>query len=144
MHRFLEAIAADYMTGTAISVNRSMTLGELSERFDADDFNAYPVVEGEDIVGLVTKFDFLKVFALKPTWMVPHYDELIRLTVDEVMTADFIYATPATKLTRVLQLMVEHRLRSVPVIATMRQLAGIISRGDVMRALRSCTQVSAS
>jgi CBS domain-containing protein len=140
VHRFLEATVADYMTGAAKSVNRTMTLDQLSARFDAEDYNAYPVVEGEEVVGLVTKFDFLKVFILKPTRMVPHYDELMSHTVDDVMTSDFIYVTPATKLTRALQLMVEHRIRSVPVIASMRQLVGMISRGDVMRALHDSTR----
>ena len=32
------------------------------------------------------------------------------------MTPEFIYVDPATKLTRVLQLMVDHRIRSVPVL----------------------------
>jgi CBS domain-containing protein len=42
-------------------------------------------------------------------------------------------------LVRVLQLMVEHRLRSIPAMGTGQHLVGIISREDVMRALRDCT-----
>jgi CBS domain-containing protein len=131
------------MTATAKSVDRTMTLDQLSWRFDADDYNAYPVVEGDEVVGVVTKFDFLKVFILKPTRMVPHYDELMSHTVDDVMTVEFIYVTPATKLTRALQLMVEHRTRSFPVIASIRNLVGMISRGDVMRALHDATRAPA-
>ena len=32
------------------------------------------------------------------------------------MTPEFIYVDPATKLTRVLQLMVDHRMKSIPVL----------------------------
>jgi CBS domain-containing protein len=52
------------------------------------------------------------------------------------MTSEFIYVGEDTKLTRVLQLMVDHRLRSMPVIDGGQRLAGIISREDVMRALQ--------
>jgi CBS domain-containing protein len=41
-------------------------------------------------------------------------------------------------LTRVLQLMIDHRLRSLPVIEGDQRLAGMISREDVMRALQHC------
>jgi CBS domain-containing protein len=54
------------------------------------------------------------------------------------MTRTFVYVRPLTKLTRVLQLMVEHRLRSIPVLEANQGLAGMISREDVLRALRRC------
>jgi CBS domain-containing protein len=37
---------------------------------------------------------------------------------------------------RVLQLMVSLKIRSFPVLGPNRQLLGVISRGDVMRALK--------
>jgi CBS domain-containing protein len=52
-----------------------------------------------------------------------------------VMTSDFIYVRPETRLTRVLQLMVEHRLRSIPVIDGDQKLAGMIARKDILKAL---------
>jgi CBS domain-containing protein len=54
------------------------------------------------------------------------------------MTSEFIYVGTDTRLTRVLQLMVDHRIRSMPVIGNDQRLAGIISREDVMRALQRC------
>jgi CBS domain-containing protein len=70
--------------------------------------------------------------------MVPRYSELMNRTVADVMISEFIYVRSDTKLTRVLQLMVEHRLRSIPVIDTDHRLAGIIAREDVVRALAAC------
>jgi CBS domain-containing protein len=140
LYQFLEEIVAGYMTSTVKTVTRDVTMGELQKCFEIDDFNAYPVVEDGEVVGLVTKFDFLKCFAMTPSRMMPRYDEIMAQAVAEAMTADFIYVNPATKLTRVLQLMVDHRIRSIPVIAEERRLAGIISREDTMRALRVCTR----
>jgi CBS domain-containing protein len=71
--------------------------------------------------------------------MMPHYNHLMKRTVADIMTSDFVYVGTDTKLTRVLQLMVDHRIRSIPVIDNDQQLAGIISREDVMRALQRCS-----
>ena len=135
MHRFLEATAGQYMTSMVKTVTRDTTMRELQRMYDEDDFNCYPVRENGDIVGLVSKFDFLKCFAFNPGRMVPAYDELLSRTVADVMTPEFIYVDPATKLTRVLQLMVDHRMKSIPVLDGEQRLAGIIAREDVMRAL---------
>ncbi len=115
-------------------------MDELNDLFASDDFNAYPVVDHLEVVGLVTKFDFLKCFALTLSSMVPRYDELMKRTVSDVMIHDFIYVNATTKWVRVLQLMVEHRLRSIPVMDADQHLVGIISREDIMRALRDCTR----
>ena len=135
MHRFLEASAGDYMTRTVKTVARDTTMRELQRMFDAVDFNAFPVRQDEDIVGLVTKFDYLKCFAFTPGRMVPSYDDLLARRVAEVMTPEFIYVDAATKLTRVLQLMVDHRIKSIPVLDVRQRLAGIIAREDIMRAV---------
>ncbi|MGB5904964.1 MAG: CBS domain-containing protein [Xanthobacteraceae bacterium] len=139
MYRFIEQTVEDYMTREVRTVSLDVTMNELNDLFAVDDFNAYPVVDQTQMAGLVTKFDFLKCFALTLSSMVPRYDELMKRTVTDVMTHEFIYVNTATKLVRVLQLMVEHRLRSIPVLGVGQCLVGIISREDVMRALRDCT-----
>ena len=135
MHRFLEATAGEYMTREVKTVSRDVTMRELQKLFDRVDFNSFPVRENGDIVGLVTKFDFLKCFAFTSGRMVPGYDDLLSQTVAEVMTPEFIYVDAATKLTRVLQLMVDHRMKSIPVLNADQRLVGIIAREDIMRAL---------
>jgi CBS-domain-containing membrane protein len=128
------------MTQTVKTVTRDTTMRELQRMFDEDDFNCYPVREGDDIVGVVSNFDFLKCFGFNPGRMVPAYDDLMSRTVGDVMTPEFIYVDPATKLTRVLQLMVDHRMKSMPVLNSQQRLAGIIAREDVMRALTECAR----
>ncbi|MBA4033238.1 MAG: transcriptional regulator [Bradyrhizobium sp.] len=141
MHRFLEATAGQFMTRTVKTVTRDTSMRELQRMFDEDGFNYYPVREGEDIVGVVSNFDFLKCFAFSPSRMVPAYDELLSRTVADIMTPEFIYVDPGTKLTRVLQLMVDHRMKSVPVLDANQRLAGIISREDIMRAVTESARV---
>src|SRR5258708_12395540 len=123
------------MTRDVKTVTRSVSLRELGDLFEKDDFNAYPVEEGSQMVGLVSKFDYLACFIFTPAHMIPRYDELMKRTVTDVMTSEFIYVGGDTKLTRVLQLMVDHRLRSLPVIDSDQRLAGMISPEDLIRPL---------
>jgi CBS domain-containing protein len=108
--------------------------------FERHDFNSFPVLDQGKMVGIVTKFDFLKAFAFTIGQMVPHYDDLMRRTVADVMSEAVVHVEPTTSLTRVLQVMVSRMTRSLPVMSPEGQLVGMISREDVMRALRESTQ----
>ena len=139
MESFIEQIVANHMTCDVKTVTRGVTLSELGDLFEREDFNTYPVEENGQVVGEVSKFDHLACFVFTPAHMMPRYNDLMKRTVTDIMTSEFIYVGPDTRLTRVLQLMVDHRIRSMPVIDGDQRLAGIISREDVMRALRRCT-----
>jgi CBS domain-containing protein len=140
MYRFLQCTAGEYMTRDVTTVTRDVTLRDLEALFEKHDFNSFPVVEEGKMLGIVTKFDFLRAFSFTTGQMVPHYDDLMKRPVAEVMTEAVVHIEPTAPLTRVLQLMVSLKARSFPVIGTERQLLGIISREDVMRALRDATQ----
>lgn len=139
MYKFLEQTVAGYMTSTVRTVTREQTVRDISAMFERDDFNSYPVEEEGQVIGIVTKFDLLKCFIFTPSQMIPPYQQLMQRTVGDLMTSEFIYVRTDTKLTRVLQLMVDHRIRSVPAIDDDHRLAGIIARRDVLRALADCS-----
>ena len=143
MYRFLEYTAQNYMTSAVRPVDRSATMRELEVLFRDYDFNTFPVVEDGSLVGVVTKFDFLKNFAFTADRMLPPYEELMSRSVGDVMTTELIHVAPTTRLTRVLETMVAHRARSLPVVGDDGKLAGIISREDVMRALDDATRTEA-
>jgi CBS-domain-containing membrane protein len=139
MYRFLSCTAAEYMTSPVRTVEKALTMRQLEALFRECDFNAFPVVEDARVLGIVTKFDFIRAFAFTTQQMVPHFDELMNLTVANVMTEAMVHVDPETPLTRVLQLMVNLRSRSFPVLDPAKRLVGVISREDVMRALRETT-----
>lgn len=139
MYRFLECRVGEYMTRSVTTVTRQVTMRELGALFEQHDFNAFPVVEKGEMLGIVTKFDFLRAFAFTTGQMVPHYEELMSRPVAEVMTEAVVHVEPTASLTRVLQLIVSLKTRSFPVVDADRQLVGVISREDVMRALREAT-----
>lgn len=135
MYKFLATTVGEYMTREPMTVSPGMTLAELEALFEERDFNAFPVVDGGRLVGLVTKFDFLKAFAFATTQMVPQYDALMQRTVGEVMTRAVVHVDADAPLPRALQLMVEMRARSFPVLDRAERLVGVIAREDLMRAL---------
>ena len=139
MYDFLQEAAANNMTRKVRSVAPETTLGDLYRMFAADDFEAYPVVRDDRLVGMVSKLDALKVFAFAKDQILPHYLDGMGTTVDEIMTTEVVAVEPDTGLQRVLQLMIEHRVKSIPVIDQSRSLVGIIARDDVMRAMERCT-----
>jgi CBS domain-containing protein len=143
VYRFLEQVVSDYMTRDVLSVAPTMSVRELGQRFKETDFNSFPVIDNGQVVGIVSKFDYLACFEFTPARMVPRYDDLMRRRVAGMMTREFIYVGRETKLTRVLQLMIEHRLRSLPIIDMDSRLSGIIAREDVIRALEFCAESEA-
>jgi CBS domain-containing protein len=111
-------------------VERETIIGQLGELFEKHDFSAFPVVEARKVLGIVTKFDFLRAFAFTSGQMIPHYDDLMRRPATNVMIEAIVHVDPTSPLTLVLHL----KIRSPD-----RQLVGMISREDVMRALRVTT-----
>jgi CBS domain-containing protein len=135
MRSFIGLRVSDAMTRPATAVSPQTTVAELETLVERTDFNSYPVLDGERLVGIVTKFDLLRNFIFTPEAMVPHYDVLMQRRVADIMQREVVTVSPETPLTRVLQMMVDRASKSFPVLSNAR-LAGIISREDVIRALR--------
>ena len=140
MYRFIEYTVGQYMTQHVKTVAPDVTLRELEAMFEQHDYNAFPVTDKKEMVGVVTKFDFLKAFAFTARELLPRYEELMGRAVAEVMTEAVVHVAPAAPLTRALQLMVNLKARSFPVVAPDGQLVGMISREDIMRALKDATR----
>lgn len=136
MYRFLECSVAQYMTTGLVVTRPEDTLEALEALFAQHDFNAFPVVSDKRLAGIVTKFDFLKAFVFSTSQMVPHYDELMSRKVADVMTRAVVDVRPDAPLTRVLAQMIELKARSLPVTDASGALVGIISREDIIRALK--------
>jgi len=135
MRGFLELTVSDAMTHPAATVDPDLTVRELETLFERYDYNSFPVVRDERLVGIVTKFDFLRTFIFTPQSIIPHYDALMQRRVGEIMREGVTAVAPDTPLTRVLQMMVDMTTKSFPVV-TRDRVVGIISREDIIRALR--------
>jgi CBS-domain-containing membrane protein len=139
MYEFLQETVANNMTTAVRSVTPETTVGDLYRLFAADDFDAYPVVQGGVLVGIVSKLDALKVFAFTEDQILPHYADGMGTPVNKIMSSDVVAVDPETKLQRVLQMLIKHKVKSLPVIDQRRNLVGIIARENVMQAMERWT-----
>ena len=142
MDRFLEARVADYMTCEVVTVRPDLPLAGLEALFTRYDFNGVPVMDGNVLVGMVTKFDVLRAYVFTPQRIMPPYAEIQRSPAARVMTREVITFPPDAPLTRVLQTMVDFRVKSFPVVEGDR-LVGMIAREDIVRALAAAASLPA-
>jgi len=138
MYEFLEETVANNMIRRVRSVAPDTSVRDLYRLFATDGFDAYPVVQDNVLVGMVSKLDALKVFAFTQQQLLPHYEDGMATMIEQIMSRDVVSVDPETKLQRVLQLLVEYRVKSLPVVDQDRKLVGIIAREDVMRAMERC------
>ena len=133
---FLDGRAKYVMTCETVAVLPRTTLGEAERIFEERGFNGLPVVNEHGLLlGMLTKFDTLRAFAFTRASRMPRYDELQQLPAERVMTRNPRTLHPETPLVRVLETMVRTRYKSLPVVRDGR-LMGIVSRKDLLRALR--------
>jgi CBS-domain-containing membrane protein len=134
MYRFLECTLSQYMTRSVKTVTRRITLRELEALFEQHDFNAFPIVEERKMVGIITKFDFLCGFIFTTGQMVRFGHHFFHQMVHEVMIMG--RWCMLNRHTIDLSSTIDGEPQSPH---ANRQLVGIISREDIMRALREAT-----
>lgn len=144
MYEFLEETVQQNMTVPARTVAPEMTVGDLLRLFDTNNVDAYPVESNRRLVGIVSKADALKAFALKQSYILPHYDDAMGTTVEEVMSRHVVTVEPDIRLQRVLYLMEKYHFKSLPVVDVGSRLLGMIARVDVIRALARCNRCQPS
>ena len=136
MHEFLQYTVEDVMSSPVVTVRPSTRLVEMEELFEKHGFNAFPVVDEVDqLVGVVGSMDLLKAFCFGEDTILPPYDQIMQTEVKNVMQRDIHVVWPRTLLTRVVQKIVDTGCKSFPVVEDDR-LTGMVSREDVIRALR--------
>lgn len=143
MYEFLDYQVRDVMS-EPVTLSADTSLAKTEELLEQRGFNGAPVVDAEgNMRGWVTSLDLLRAFDFPQDEILPSYEHVMRQSVESVMQRDILGVTPLAPLTRVLEKMADTRVRSFPVIDD-GALVGVISRRDVMRALRrACDGVAA-
>jgi CBS domain-containing protein len=130
----------DMMSTSPVTVGPMTSIGNLLALFDRHDFNAFPVVDHYNrLVGIVSKLDVLNLF-LEPCGSTPASDAVATTYVAGVMRRKPVFVEPHDAITAAGNLMVKTKLRSLPVIESREGRpvrVGMLSRGDVLRWLRS-------
>jgi CBS domain-containing protein len=134
-------IAVNEIMSTArVTVGPTAFIGDLLALFDQNDFNAFPVLdERERLVGIVSKLDVLQLFLADHLSTPSGAEALGPARVADLMRHRIVSIDAHESIADAGALMVAMKLRSLPVVERRDGrviLVGILSRGDVLRALR--------
>lgn len=129
----------DVMSRLVVTVTPDTTVKEAAGLLVERGFNALPVVDGDELVGIVTEADLVPL-ETRPdprSHLGPATADLYRIVpyaVAEVMTRGVLTLPPDADAARAAHLMLERHLRSVPITGQGR-LVGIVTRRDLLRVL---------
>jgi Zn-dependent protease len=112
------------MTSDVVSVSPDISVEELSKLMFEKKHLGYPVVKGNSLKGIVTFTDIRNIL--------PH--ERYAKLVSDIMTTDIISVSPQDTASEAFKVMTRNNIGRVLVMEK-GELAGILSRSDLMRAM---------
>ena len=129
-------LVSDWMTPDPLVVHRQTTVPEAYQLMQEYKIRRLPVMAGDDLVGIVTLGDLRAAQASTASSLSAYELEylLSQQLVEEIMTVDPITVTGETAIADAAQLMLQHKIGGLPVMAAGR-LVGIITESDIFRAL---------
>ncbi|WP_027056247.1 CBS domain-containing protein [Mesorhizobium erdmanii] len=141
------------MTTPVITIDATATLAEAVDLMLSRKVSCLPVTHRDgSLAGIVSEGDFLRREELgtqrvRPRWLRflhgpgKFADDYVRANgrfIREVMTTEVVSAPPATSLAEIVDLMMQHDIKNVPIV-DQGKIVGIITRTDLLRALINTT-----
>ncbi len=117
------------MTASPTTVEAHETAVDAARLMAAQDVGSLPVVEGEDLVGVVTDRDLVLNVLAKD--LDPH-----KVTVGSICSENPVVVGPEDSLDVALQRMASEQIRRLPVVEDQR-LVGILAQADVSRTVEA-------
>jgi CBS domain-containing protein len=147
-----ELTAKDVMTASVYAVRAHQTLQEAAELMAVHHISGLPVVDADGkVIGMVTEADLIDehkreaaiprtalfgLFLIPDEATIDAYQRGMKLQVQQVMSKRVTTAREETSLHELADTMVRERINRVPILRG-EHLVGIVSRGDLVRALAS-------
>jgi CBS domain-containing protein len=138
---------SEVMTREVLTVRPETPIHEAAALMASRGISGLPVVDGEGrVVGILSEGDLIvrqKPREPLPWWrqffadaeaLAREYRKAVGTTAGDVMTTEALSIDPEAPLAAAALILHERRIRRLPVVANGR-LAGIVSRGDLVRAL---------
>jgi CBS domain-containing protein len=111
---------------TVATVGPDVTVTELLGELAAHNVGALPVVDGGNLVGIVSERDVVRRLHTVGS-------ALLGSPVADIMTADVTTCSPSDSVADLAAVMTERRIRHIPVVSE-GELTGIVSIGDLVKA----------
>ena len=139
--------AHDLMTPNPSTISSQASLAEAWDRMRALDVRHLPVVERDEVVGMLSdrdlgNFDVARLLTEEGADAVRRW---LARPVVQLMSTDVIAAEPETDIDDLITLFLEHKIGAIPVLMPgSRHIVGIVSYIDVLRALQDVLEDGAN
>ncbi|AGK60295.1 hypothetical protein Asulf_00262 [Archaeoglobus sulfaticallidus PM70-1] len=127
-------LVKDFMTEDVLSIDEEMSVDDAMNLVIDKKYNALPVTKNGKLIGIVSRMDLIKMFSVG---LSPVYVDIWKTSskkVKHIMRKAVVTVTPDDTIKAAADLIVEYRIRSLPVVDKEKNLVGIITVGDVLRA----------
>jgi CBS domain-containing protein len=124
MHKTVREV----MTAYPRTANSTTTVLEAARMLEAEDIGSLPVVDGAQLVGMVTDRDIV-------TRVVAAGKDPAQVRVGELATREVVTVDPRDDLDAALELMAEHQVRRLPVVED-GAVVGMLAQADVAMAAK--------
>jgi CBS-domain-containing membrane protein len=123
----------DLMTNDPLTVTTAETVGKADELMAENNIRQIPVVNGRELVGIVTDRD-IRAFLSQALMGEPETRErALKTAVGDIMTTEPLSIAPDDDLRDAVEMLIEQKFGAIPVIDEAEGLVGIVSYVDVLR-----------
>lgn len=123
----------DLMTNDPLTVTVAETVGKAHELMAENNIRQIPVVNGRELVGIVTDRD-VRAFLSDALLGKPEVrDRALKTAVGDIMTTEPLFITPDDDLKDAVEMLIEQKFGAIPVVDEAEGLVGIVSYVDVLR-----------
>jgi len=140
VREILDIPVGELMSKPVVTVKTETSIEALTEIMAAHDYNAFPVVNDVGVLqGLVTRLDLFKLYLLPYHRFIPALEATWVSSVGAIMSRGVVALYPVEPAIRAMALMVEHRIRTIPVVTDTTAgtvVVGIVTRRDLAAALK--------
>lgn len=126
------------MSSKLITVNPEDKLSRIQEIFDQNNIHHLPVVRFKEIIGLVSKTDFLhfiRGFNQNEEDRFVNEARMRAYTAQDIMTTGLAKLNPNDRINVALELFMVNRFHAVPIVAEGNELVGILTTFDIIKAV---------
>jgi CBS domain-containing protein len=114
----------DVMSNRPRCVSPDTPISEAAELMESEDVGALPVLEGDELAGMITDRDIV-------IRAVARGKDPRGMPVREISTRDVVAIRSDEDLSEALKLMASHQVRRLPVVDDSNRLVGVLAQADV-------------
>ena len=123
----------DIMTRDPLTVTPVETIGQADELMTTNRIRQVPVVQGNELVGIVTDRDIRSFLSGSLLESGEAREKALNTEVREIMTTEPITVSPDDDLQEAVELMIDEKIGGIPVVDEAEGLVGIVTYVDVLR-----------